>query len=149
TTKDQLEVINPSTGEVLDSVSKSGKTETSNAIKAAKEGMKSWAKKTAKERYNYLNRVAEILRTRTDQIAKVITNEMGKPLNESKGEISLAIDYLEWYAEEGRRIYGETIPASTKDKRLMVTHQPIGVVGAITPWNFPIAMITRKMARSE
>src|SRR5699024_5524147 len=76
----------------------------------------------------------------------VITQEMGKPLNESKGEISLAIDYLEWYAEEGRRVYGETIPASAENKRLMVTHQPVGVVGAITPWNFPIAMITRKMA---
>lgn len=146
TTEDQLDVINPSTSEVVDSVSKSSETETSDAIKAAKEGMKSWLKLTAKERYGYLNRVAEILRSKTDQIAEVITQEMGKPLNESKGEISLAIDYLEWYAEEGRRVYGETIPASAENKRLMVTHQPVGVIGAITPWNFPIAMITRKMA---
>jgi len=146
TTENQLDVINPSTSEVLDSVSKSGETETSDAIKAAKEGMKYWVKLTAKERYGYLNRVAEILRSKTDQIAEVITKEMGKPLNESKGEISLAIDYLEWYAEEGRRVYGETIPASAENKRLMVTRQPVGVVGAITPWNFPIAMITRKMA---
>ncbi|HLQ94877.1 MAG TPA: NAD-dependent succinate-semialdehyde dehydrogenase [Pseudogracilibacillus sp.] len=146
TTEDQLDVINPSTSEVVDSVSKSSETETSDAIKAAKEGMKSWSKLTAKERYGYLNRVAEILRSKTYQIAEVITKEMGKPLNESKGEISLAIDYLEWYAEEGRRVYGETIPTSAENKRLMVTHQPVGVVGAITPWNFPIAMITRKMA---
>lgn len=76
----------------------------------------------------------------------MITTEMGKPVQESKAEISLAIDYLEWFAEEGRRIYGETIPASSPSKRLSVTRQPIGVVGAITPWNFPIAMITRKIA---
>src|SRR5699024_383687 len=146
TTGDQLDVINPSNGEVLDSVSKSSEADTNKAIKAAKEAMKTWSKLTAKERYSYLNRVAEILRSRTDQIAEVITKEMGKPLNESKGEISLAIDYLEWYAEEGRRVYGETIPASAENKRLMVTRHQVGVVGAITPWNFPIAMITRKMA---
>jgi len=146
TTDEQLEVINPSTGEVIDSVSKSSKNETKEAVKSAKENMKEWSKKTAKDRYEYLNRVAEILRSRTDKVAEVITNEMGKPLKESKGEISLAIDYLEWYAEEGRRIYGETIPASAENKRLMVKRQPVGVVGAITPWNFPIAMITRKVA---
>src|SRR5699024_4857096 len=145
-TDEQLEVINPSTGEVIDSVSKSSKNETKEAVKSAKENMKEWSKKTAKDRYEYLNRVAEILRSRTDKVAEVITNEMGKPLKESKGEISLAIDYLEWYAEEGRRIYGETIPASAENKRLMVKRQPVGVVGAITPWNFPIAMITRKVA---
>src|SRR5690625_2630355 len=84
--------------------------------------------------------------SRVDEIATVITKEMGKPLTEAKGEIQLALDYLEWYAEEGRRIYGETIPASASNKRLSVIRQPIGVVGAITPWNFPIAMITRKVA---
>src|SRR5699024_8083777 len=110
------------------------------------ENMKEWSKKTAKDRYEYLNRVAEILRSRTDKVAEVITNEMGKPLKESKGEISLAIDYLEWYAEEGRRRYGETIPASAENKRLMVKRQPVGVAGATTPLNFPIAMITRKVA---
>jgi len=146
TTEEQLDVINPSTGEVIDSVSKSSKSEAADAVKAAKENMKDWSKKTAKDRYGYLKRAAEILRSRTDKIAEVITNEMGKPLKESKGEISLATDYLDWYAEEGRRIYGETIPASAGNKRLTVKSQPVGVVGAITPWNFPIAMITRKIA---
>jgi|SRR5699024_5609208 len=146
TTKEQLDVINPSTGEVIDTVSKSGKDEANNAVKAAKDNIKMWSKKTAKERYNFLNKAAAVLKERTDNIAEVITKEMGKPLQESKGEISLAVDYLEWYAEEGRRIYGETIPASSEHKRLMIQKQPVGVVGAITPWNFPIAMITRKIA---
>lgn len=145
-TKEKLEVKNPATGEVLDSVSKSKEKETQSAIDAAKTAMASWAKLTAKDRYDYLKRVAEILKNRTDHIANVITTEMGKPLNEAKGEISLAIDYLDWFAEEGRRIYGETIPASSESKRLMLMRQPVGVVGAITPWNFPIAMITRKIA---
>src|SRR5699024_3722208 len=145
-TEEKLDVINPSTGEVIDAVSKSGQLETTSAIKAAKKNIQDWSKRTAKERYEYLNRVASILRERTTEISEVITSEMGKPLKESKGEIDLAIDYLEWYAEEGRRIYGETIPASAQNKRLMVKRQPVGVVGAITPWNFPIAMITRKVA---
>src|SRR5699024_6953342 len=145
TTEEQLEVINPSTGEVIDSVSKSGQFETISAVKAAKKNIQDWSKRTAKDRYDYLNRLAAILRKKTNKIAEVITNEMGKPLKESKGEIALAIDYLEWYAEEGRRVYGETIPASAQNKRLMVKRQPVGVVGAITPWNFPIAMVTRKV----
>lgn len=144
--EDQLEVISPTTNQLLGSVAKGGKDETKFAIDAAKKALPSWSKRTAKERYDYLNRVATILRSRTDQIAHVITTEMGKPLNEAKSEIALAIDYLEWYAEEGRRIYGEIIPASSPSKRLSVIRQPIGVVGAITPWNFPIAMITRKIA---
>src|SRR5699024_4326029 len=146
TTEEQLDVINPSTGEVIDSVSRSSKSEAADAVRAAKDNMKDWSKKTAKDRYGYLKRAAEIWRSRRDKIAEVITNEMGKPLKESKGEISLATDYLDWYAEEGRRIYGETIPASAGNKRLTVKSQPVGVVGAITPWNFPIAMITRKIA---
>lgn len=145
-TDDTFEVKNPATGEVIESVSKSEDDQTQAAIDAAKIAMSSWSKITAKERYDYLRRTAEILRSRTDRIAQVITTEMGKPLHEAKAEISLAIDYLDWYAEEGRRIYGETIPASSESKRLMVIRQPVGVVGAITPWNFPIAMITRKIA---
>src|SRR5699024_9545360 len=117
---DVLEVTSPSTGERLGTVAKGGSKETNLAISAAKEAFLSWSKRTAKERYEYLNKVADILRSRIDKIARIITNEMGKPLHESKTEISLAIDYLEWYAEEGRRIYGETIPASTPDKRLSV-----------------------------
>lgn len=144
--ENNLKVISPTTGEVLGTVSKGDKYKTRLAIDAAKDALSSWSKLTARERYNYLNRVAEILRERTDEIATIITKEMGKPVQEAKTEISLAIDYLEWYAEEGRRIYGETIPASSESKRLMVIRQPVGVVGAITPWNFPIAMITRKLA---
>jgi succinate-semialdehyde dehydrogenase/glutarate-semialdehyde dehydrogenase len=145
-TEDNLEVKSPTTGELLGTVAKGGEAETKRAIEAAEKALPSWSKKTAKERYDYLNRVAEILRSRTEEIAEVITTEMGKPMQESKNEIALAIDYLEWFAEEGRRIYGETIPASSPSKRLTVIRQPIGVVGAITPWNFPIAMITRKLA---
>src|SRR5699024_10538497 len=122
-----FEVKNPATGEMLGSVSKSEDDETQSAIAAAKVAMSTWSKKTAKERYDYLKRTAEILRSRTDRIAQVITTEMGKPLHEAKAEISLAIDYLDWYAEEGRRIYGETIPASSESKRLMVIRQPVGV----------------------
>lgn len=145
-TDQTFEVKNPATGEILGSVSKSEEDETQSAIAAAKAAMSSWSKKTAKERHDYLKRTAEVLRSRADHIAQIITTEMGKPLHEAKAEISLAIDYLDWYAEEARRIYGETIPASSESKRLMVVRQPVGVVGAITPWNFPIAMITRKIA---
>lgn len=145
-TNEELEVRNPATGEVLETVSKGKEAETQTAIDAAKAAMPSWSKLTAKDRYDYLKRTAEILRSKTDDIAYIITTEMGKPLHEAKSEISLAIDYLDWYAEEGRRIYGETIPASSESKRLMLIRQPVGVVGAITPWNFPIAMITRKIA---
>ncbi|MGW8120940.1 NAD-dependent succinate-semialdehyde dehydrogenase [Staphylococcus xylosus] len=144
--ENNLEVVNPATGEVIETVAKGEERQTDFAIDAAKNALPTWSKRTAKERSNYLNKVAEILRSRIDMIAEVITKEMGKPVKESKTEISLAIDYLEWYAEEGKRIYGETIPASSSSKRLSVIRQPIGIVGAITPWNFPIAMITRKVA---
>lgn len=145
-TEEQLEVTSPTTGKLLGKVAKGGEPETKLAIAAAEEAMKNWSSKTARERATYLHRIAEILQSRTDKIAEIITTEMGKPLQESKSEISLAIDYLVWFAEEGQRIYGETIPASSPTKRLSVIRQPIGVVGAITPWNFPIAMITRKIA---
>jgi len=145
-TNENLAVKNPATSEVLGEVSIARIEETKQAISSAKEAMKHWSKLTALDRYNYLRRVANILRSKTDHIAEIITTEMGKPLNEAKAEISLAIDYVDWFAEEGRRIYGETIPASSESKRLMLIRQPVGVVGAITPWNFPIAMITRKIA---
>lgn len=145
-TEGTLEVVNPASGEMIATVSTCVENETKNAIVAAKTAMDLWSKKTANERYDYLKRTADILQSNEENISQVITKEMGKPLQEAKAEISLAIDYLHWYAEEGRRIYGETIPASAADKRLMVIRQPVGVVGAITPWNFPIAMITRKIA---
>src|SRR5699024_4275962 len=143
---DSFEVINPASSEVLENIPKASPEQTNDAIDAAKAAFPMWSKLPALKRAAYLHKVADLLRERTDQIAAIITKEMGKPLPEAKGEMSLAIDYLEWYAEEGRRLYGETIPASTENKRLMVIQQPVGVVGAITPWNFPIAMITRKLA---
>ncbi|MFM1655144.1 NAD-dependent succinate-semialdehyde dehydrogenase [Brevibacillus sp. B_LB10_24] len=141
-----FDVTNPATGETVATVAKGGAADTQAAIDAAQAAFPAWARLTAKERYTYLKNTADILRGRVDEIAALITREMGKPLAESKGEIGLAIDYLDWYAEEGKRIYGDTIPASSPSKRIIVTRQPVGVVGAITPWNFPIAMITRKLA---
>lgn len=141
-----FDVTNPATGEVVATVAKGGAADTQAAIDAAQGAFPAWSRLTAKERYAYLKKTADILRGRTDEIAQLITREMGKPVAEAKGEIGLAIDYLDWYAEEGKRIYGDTIPASAPNKRLMVLRQPVGVVGAITPWNFPIAMITRKLA---
>lgn len=141
-----FDVYNPATGEVVATVAKGGAADTQQAIQAAQAAFPAWSRLTAKERYTYLKKAADILRSRTEEIGVLITREMGKPLAEAKGEIGLAIDYLDWYAEEGKRIYGDTIPASAPNKRLIVLRQPVGVVGAITPWNFPIAMITRKLA---
>ncbi|WP_445506050.1 NAD-dependent succinate-semialdehyde dehydrogenase [Niallia sp. 03190] len=144
--KETFDVLNPANEEIVDRVAKGGKKEALLAIDAAQKAFLSWSKLTAKERYAYLKKAADILRGRVDSLAELITKEMGKPVSEAKGEIGLAIDYLDWYAEEGKRIYGDTIPASSPTKRLMVVRQPVGVVGAITPWNFPVAMITRKVA---
>lgn len=141
-----FDVTNPATGEVVATVAKGGKADTQAAIDAAQAAFGPWSRLTAKERYAYLKKAADILRSRTEEIAGLITREMGKPVAEARGEIGLAIDYLEWYAEEGKRIYGDTIPSSAPNKRILVLRQPVGVVGAITPWNFPIAMITRKLA---
>ncbi len=139
-------VYNPATGEVIEHVARGGREDGHLAIDAASSALPLWAKKTAKERSNYLKTVADKLREKTEELARIITTEMGKPIAESKGEINLAADYLEWYAEEGKRIYGDTIPASSETKRIIVLRQPVGVVGAITPWNFPIAMLARKIA---
>jgi succinate-semialdehyde dehydrogenase/glutarate-semialdehyde dehydrogenase len=141
-----IEVRNPATGELLASVAKGGAVDAEAAIAAAKAAFPGWAQKTAKERYAYMKKAADILRSRADEIAQQVTKEMGKPVAEARGELDLAIDYLDWYAEEGKRIYGDTIPASVPNKRIIVLRQPIGVVGAITPWNFPLAMIARKVA---
>lgn len=139
-------VYNPATGEIVETVAKGGKEDAQKAIAAAVDSLPSWSKLTAKDRFHYLKNVADILRSRASSLAQIITTEMGKPLAEALGEVNLAADYLEWYAEEGKRIYGDTIPSSSPTKRILVFRQPVGVVGAITPWNFPIAMITRKIA---
>lgn len=141
-----ISVINPANGQEIDQVAYGDQKDTAEAIHAAEQAFGIWSRVTAKERGDYLRRAAQLLRERTDGLARQITLEMGKPLAESKGEVGLALDYLDWYAEEAKRIYGDIIPASSPDKRLMVFKQPIGVTAAVTPWNFPIAMITRKIA---
>ncbi len=141
-----IEVINPATGKVLGTVPEMGGAETRRAIEAAKEAMPAWAGKTAKERANILRKWHDLMLENTDDLARLMTMEMGKPLAEAKGEVAYAASFIEWFAEEGKRIYGDTIPEHQSDKRIIVIKQPIGVTVAITPWNFPIAMITRKAA---
>ena len=141
-----LEVNNPATGEIIGTTPLMGAAETRRAIEAAKAAMPAWAGKTAKERANILRKWNDLLLENTDDLAKIMTVEMGKPLAEAKGEVAYAASFIEWFAEEGKRIYGDTIPEHQSDKRIIVIKQPIGVTVAITPWNFPIAMITRKAA---
>ncbi|GLQ07018.1 NADP-dependent succinate-semialdehyde dehydrogenase [Sneathiella chinensis] len=141
-----VEVTNPATGELLGHVPEMGEAETRRAIAAAKAAMPEWAGKTAKERANILRKWYELMLENTDDLARLMTMEMGKPLAEAKGEVAYAASFIEWFAEEGKRIYGDTIPEHQSDKRIIVLKQPIGVTVAITPWNFPVAMITRKAA---
>lgn len=141
-----IAVENPATGEVIQHVSNGGEVETKMAIDAAKEAFSIWKEKTGKERGMLLDRIADNMRSAKDELAETITQEMGKPLGEAMAEVQIAIDYVDWYAEEAKRVYGDIIPASHSNKRLMVFREPVGVVAAITPWNFPVAMITRKVA---
>ena len=144
---DQKEqVTNPATLEVIDTISVCGAEETKAAIAAAKEAFKTWKKTTGNERRAYLFKAVKLMKERVDELAQIITLENGKPLPDAKREVLSAISYLDWYAEEAKRIYGEVLPASHQDKSLMVIKQPVGVCGAITPWNFPLSMITRKIA---
>ncbi|MDW0117480.1 NAD-dependent succinate-semialdehyde dehydrogenase [Sporosarcina thermotolerans] len=138
-------VVNPSTGKVVAEVPKGGRQETKQAIAAADEALKSWSKLTAGDRAKYLTKLFHLMHEYKDELAEIMSLEMGKPFTEAQGEVNFAASYLEWFAEEGRRVYGETIPASAVNKRIMVIRQPIGVVASITPWNFPLAMMTRKV----
>src|SRR5256884_7986642 len=137
-------VDNPATGEILGTVPKLGAAETRTAIDAATKAFPSWSKKTGKERAAVLRRWFELTMENQDDLARLMTLEQGKPLSESKGEVAYAAAFLEWFGEEAKRIYGDTIPQHQADKRIVVIKQPIGVVACITPWNFPLAMITRK-----
>jgi succinate-semialdehyde dehydrogenase/glutarate-semialdehyde dehydrogenase len=139
-------VTNPARGDVVASVADCGRAETARAIAAAEAAQKGWAARTARDRAAVLRRWFDLMIAHTDDLARILTAEMGKPLAEAQGEIAYAASFVEWFAEEGKRIYGETIPGHQPDKRLMVLRQPVGVVAAITPWNFPSAMITRKIA---
>jgi succinate-semialdehyde dehydrogenase / glutarate-semialdehyde dehydrogenase len=138
------EVINPATGERLGAVPDMGATETRRAIGAASKAFPAWAAKAAKERAAILRRWYDLMMANQDDLAILMTAEQGKPLAESKGEIAYAAAFIEWFAEECKRLYGDVIPGHQADKRILVLRQPIGVVAAITPWNFPAAMITRK-----
>ncbi|KQV84366.1 NAD-dependent succinate-semialdehyde dehydrogenase [Rhizobium sp. Root1220] len=141
-----FDVLNPATGEVLASLPDMGAAETREAIDAAHAAQPGWAARPAKERATILRKWFDLMVANADQLAAILTAEMGKPYAEARGEILYAAAYIEWYAEEAKRIYGETIPAPSSDKRMIVIKQPVGVVGTITPWNFPAAMITRKIA---
>jgi len=141
-----FDVNDPSTGELIVKLPDMGISETKDAIKAAHKAQKSWAAKTGKERSTVLRNWFNLMMTNKDDLAKILTAEMGKPLNEALGEITYGASFVEWFAEEAKRVYGDTIPGHQEDKRIVVIKQPIGVVGAITPWNFPNAMITRKVA---
>src|ERR671928_50427 len=139
-----IPVTNPATGETLGTVPRMGAEETRQAIEAADKALPAWRAKTAKERAQVLRRWFDLMMANQDDLAALMTAEQGKPLAEAKGEIAYAAAFIEWFGEEGKRIYGDTIPAHASDKRIVVTKEPIGVCAAITPWNFPAAMITRK-----
>ena len=139
-----ISVTNPATGQVIGAIPRMGTMETRRAIEAANGAWPAWRAKTARERGTILRRWFELLLENQEDLAIIMTAEQGKPLAESRGEIAYAASFIEWFAEEGKRLYGETIPAHTRDKRIVVIKEPIGVCAAITPWNFPAAMITRK-----
>lgn len=139
-----IDVTNPATGEKLGTIPKFGADETRRAIEAANAAWPAWRAKLAKERAQILRKWFDLMMANQDDLAKLLTAEQGKPLAEAKGEIAYAASFIEWFAEEGKRIYGDTIPQHGADKRIVVIKEPVGVVAAITPWNFPSAMITRK-----
>ncbi|ESE41613.1 NADP-dependent succinate-semialdehyde dehydrogenase [Shewanella decolorationis] len=144
--KETVAIANPATGAVIASVPVMGQAETQAAIAAAEEALPAWRALTAKERGAKLRRWFELLNENSDDLALMMTTEQGKPLAEAKGEVTYAASFIEWFAEEAKRVYGDTIPGHQGDKRIMVIKQPVGVTAAITPWNFPAAMITRKAA---
>jgi succinate-semialdehyde dehydrogenase/glutarate-semialdehyde dehydrogenase len=139
-----IAVKNPATGETLGTVPRMGEAETRRAVQAAAGAWPAWRRRTAKERSAVLRRWFDLVMASQEDLAVLMTAEQGKPLLESRGEIAYAASFIEWFAEEGKRIYGDTIPQHAADKRIVVLKEPIGVVAAITPWNFPAAMITRK-----
>ncbi len=139
-------VTNPARGDVICTLPNLGRAETARAIDAAKAAQKLWAARTGKDRANVLRSLFNLMIANADDLALILTAEMGKPKAEARGEILYGAAYVEWFAEEAKRVYGETIPGHLPDKRIMVIRQPVGVVGSITPWNFPNAMIARKVA---
>ncbi|WP_093039268.1 NAD-dependent succinate-semialdehyde dehydrogenase [Roseovarius azorensis] len=143
-TGEVIEVTNPATGETISTVPRMGADEAARAIAAAEAAGTNWAARTGKERAAILRRWYELMRDNRADLGAILTAEQGKPWEEAKGEIDYAASFIEWFGEEAKRVYGETIPGHQRDKRLIVFKQPVGVCAAITPWNFPAAMITRK-----
>lgn len=142
--KETIDVTNPATGKVIGTVPKMGTNETRRAIKAANAAWRNWRRMPAKERARILRRWFELTMENADDLALIMTIEQGKPLAEARGEIAYGAAYFEWYSEEAKRVYGDTIPSPSGDSRIIVTKEPVGVCAAITPWNFPSSMITRK-----
>ncbi len=140
----RTEIFNPATGELIGTVPNMGRGETRRAIEAAQAAQPAWRALTAKERAARLRRWYELMLENQEDLARIMTAEQGKPLAEARGEVAYAASFLEWFAEEGKRLYGDVIPAHAGDKRILVQKEPVGVTAAITPWNFPSAMITRK-----
>ncbi|MEN5173955.1 NAD-dependent succinate-semialdehyde dehydrogenase [Acinetobacter higginsii] len=141
-----IEVFNPANNDLISTIPALAVEQVHEAIQAASDALQAWKMKSVKERSDLLKNWARLVLDYKDQLATIMTIEQGKPLNEAKGEISYAASFIEWFAEEGRRMYGDTIPAPANDKRLKTIREPVGVCVAITPWNFPAAMITRKAA---
>ncbi|MGC9225584.1 MAG: aldehyde dehydrogenase family protein, partial [Terracidiphilus sp.] len=144
--RETVAVKNPATGEVLGHVPRMGTAETRRAIEAADAAWSGWRAQSARERGAILRRWFELITAHQEDLARLMTAEQGKPLAESRGEVAYGASFVEWFAEEAKRVYGDTIPHPQRDKRIVVLKEPIGVCAAITPWNFPIAMITRKVA---
>ncbi|HMQ74003.1 MAG TPA: aldehyde dehydrogenase family protein, partial [Rubrivivax sp.] len=142
----RFDVVDPATGRKLADVARLGAAEAESAIAAADRAWPAWRAKTAKERAAILMKWFALLHQHADDLARIMTAEQGKPLAEARGEVVYGASFIEWFAEEAKRVYGETIPTTDANKRYLVLRQPIGVCAAITPWNFPIAMITRKVA---
>ncbi len=142
---DSFDVINPADGAVLGQVPKSGAAETRRAIEAAETAFASFRQTTANQRAGWLRKMHDVMLDNQQELADLLTSEQGKPLAEASGEIAIGAAYLLWFAEEGRRVYGEIVPAPWRDKKILVNKHPVGVVGAITPWNFPSSMLARKI----
>jgi succinate-semialdehyde dehydrogenase/glutarate-semialdehyde dehydrogenase len=139
-------VTNPANGEVIAQIARCGQAETRRAIEAAHRALPQWSGRTAKERAGIMRRMFELMMLHQEDLAQIMTAEQGKPIVEARGEVAYGASFLEWFAEEAKRVYGDTIPGPAADKRIVTIKQPIGVVGCITPWNFPNAMLTRKIA---
>ena len=146
TSAETFDVKNPADGSVVAQVTKHGAAEAEQAVAAASAALPAWRAKTAKERSAILRRWRDLMMENQEDLAQILTAEQGKPLSEARGEIAYGANYMEWFAEEAKRVYGDTIPAPANDKRVVVIRQPVGVVACITPWNFPSAMLARKLA---